>query len=263
MRWDMAKVIVERPRSGGLWVRSDSSWNGDEDSAPMQSNSPGRKSRPKSLSERLGPLVRYLHRQVGRPWDKVYSEIRRCISDRSTVQSHLLDHLFQFVELHVDWVDGKPCYRAQPSMGRWAGLHQGRVPVVSWSGWAKFYVCPQTGLLCRAPAYRKPRAEPQRIAIEDDRQWIRRDGAWHECRLADLPDSPKAGCETVVRNHSPFSPSSFPQRSRKTWTRFDVFLRCNIHSPMDELCRETYGCRKYCIACRRLRRTELRRRGLQ
>ena len=47
----------------------------------------------KLLNENLAPLRRYLERQVGRPWDKVYSEIAEGLRVASTVQRHVRDHL--------------------------------------------------------------------------------------------------------------------------------------------------------------------------
>lgn len=47
---------------------------------------------------RIGALERYLTRQVGRPWDVVYSEICAIADLRSTVQWHLRLHLEFLVE---------------------------------------------------------------------------------------------------------------------------------------------------------------------
>ena len=47
----------------------------------------------KWLNEHLGPLRRYLDSQVGRPWDKVFSEICAHIDRSSAVQDHVRDHV--------------------------------------------------------------------------------------------------------------------------------------------------------------------------
>lgn len=75
MREDMAKVIVERPRRRGDAARKGRRQDWDQ----MPSHEGMRRPHilsgdPKELNEHLGPLRRYLERQVGRPWDKVYSE---------------------------------------------------------------------------------------------------------------------------------------------------------------------------------------------
>src|SRR5258708_10574361 len=100
MRKDMAKVIVERPRRGGdgRVNRRPIPW----EDAPKQ-ESVGRShvltGRDKSLSDNLAPLRRYLERQVGRPWNKVYSEICAKLRRDSPLQRHLLSHIEDFVAI--------------------------------------------------------------------------------------------------------------------------------------------------------------------
>jgi hypothetical protein len=90
-------------------------------------------------------LRRFLHKQVGRPWDKVLSEICEFIRLDSAVQSHVRDHLEDFVEIHVFEQDGILCHGHGWFLGK--PLNMGR--------WCQFYVCPRTGLLCRI----KPRKQ--------------------------------------------------------------------------------------------------------
>ena len=86
MREDMAKVIVERPRIGSRNSSDDPKGYGRkrygkhkdlEDMPSKESMSRGRKYGYdcKQLNEHLRPLYRFLDKQIGRPWDKVFSEI--------------------------------------------------------------------------------------------------------------------------------------------------------------------------------------------
>ena len=50
------------------------------------------------MNENLSPLRRYLESQVGRPWDKVYSEIRANLDARKATGLHILQHLDCYVE---------------------------------------------------------------------------------------------------------------------------------------------------------------------
>ena len=133
MRHDMAKVIVERPRrveratprgravahedlptQEGMRARHVRNWGG------------------KVLNENLQPLRRYLERQVGRPWNKVYAEISLHLRPTSAVQQHVRDHLRDFVavtprRLHFPM-------RQRPGTNIWP---------------QPFYVDRRTGLLCR------------------------------------------------------------------------------------------------------------------
>jgi hypothetical protein len=149
MRADMAKVIVERPRGGG--------WGADKgyqrrlrrysDDPPRREVIKARWNRgSKILNEHLGPLRRYLDRQVGRPWDKVFSEICAHISRNSAVQDHVRDHVAQYVAVHVILVDGVP-YSGDGDRNYGRPLEHLR--------FRRWYVCPLTGLLRRIKGKRR------------------------------------------------------------------------------------------------------------
>jgi hypothetical protein len=152
MRSDMAKVIVERPRRKGWAGRKP---KGDSrrlrgfgtDGPPHREGIKARwKGGTKSLNEHLGPLRRYLDSQVGRPWDKVFSEICAHINRNSAVQDHVRDHIADYVTIHVIIIEGVPCN----GEGGWnfgKPLHQ-----MTWKRW---YVCPRSGLLRRIKTSRR------------------------------------------------------------------------------------------------------------
>jgi hypothetical protein len=53
----------------------------------------------KGFTDKLGPLKRWLASQVGRNWDRVYSEIRRAFPNTNKQNHHLLEtHLLHEVE---------------------------------------------------------------------------------------------------------------------------------------------------------------------
>jgi hypothetical protein len=170
MRADMAKIIVERPRGGGratgkrhrLHTRLLRDMEAESNIAPMWKHSGG----DKWFSDNLNPLYRYVDRQVGRPWNKVYSEIAGHISPGNTVQAHVLVHLWQHVERHVVEKDG----RVEHSPSYWGG-HELRD--------RQLYVCPRTGLL---KAYRRrPKLKPVDVVpASSDRAFRRHRGRWVE-----------------------------------------------------------------------------------
>lgn len=56
------------------------------------------------------PLKHWLEAQVGRPWDDIYSEIRKNNSPHSAVGAHIYTHLWGFVERNPTYrEDGTPC----------------------------------------------------------------------------------------------------------------------------------------------------------
>jgi hypothetical protein len=79
MRHDMAKIIVERPRRGAGRLRNRcKAFSEDLPRFLGVRRDAIRRGGEKHLNENLQPLWRYLERQVGRPWNKVYSEICGC-----------------------------------------------------------------------------------------------------------------------------------------------------------------------------------------
>lgn len=102
MRDDMYKIIVERPRRG--WRtrklnRSKIKRTGEDYphriGVRRQRKTNG--THTKWLNENLAPLKRYLDKQVGRPWDKIYGEIRANLHPDHTVKQHVLEHVWDFV----------------------------------------------------------------------------------------------------------------------------------------------------------------------
>lgn len=128
MRPDMSRVVVTRPRYGlrkNLAERKErKDFRGrskhlqylDEEeledvgearTSPMLPNESVYYCR-KELSDFLSPLQRYLEGQVGRPWDIVYSEIRERISPKKTLDIHILQHVWGFVEKNIQYIDKYP-----------------------------------------------------------------------------------------------------------------------------------------------------------
>ena len=139
MRRDMAKVIVEGARHGGDGGKSVpvKGWykNAGLDDLPAKEGM----RRPygfgrKELNENIEPLRRYLRRQVGRPWNDVYSDISQHLRPTNAVQQHVRDHVGWEVEQDVAVIDGKVYFcrgwRAKYPMRR-----------------GELYVDPETGTL--------------------------------------------------------------------------------------------------------------------
>ena len=134
------------------------------------------------MNENLAPLRRYLERQVGRPWDKVYAEIAQRLRVDNTVQQHVRDHLRAFVAITP---------RQQ--------IHDWRASIHNGLWWQLLYVNPVTGLLCRTDLlpevkarwrtirHRTP-APIERIQLAKDRELRLIDGLWYEVKLAPLPE---------------------------------------------------------------------------
>lgn len=142
MRADMKQVLIERPRSGMRLKHKRTNkprttdWDGEDFTVERIAPRPPR---TKHFDDLLGPLRKFLRSQVGRPWDKVYSEICAGIDSRSVTGRHLLDHVDSEVATNCELdAKGKPHYRPD---------HYWRDRELTG-----LYVHPRTRLLCfRAP----------------------------------------------------------------------------------------------------------------
>jgi hypothetical protein len=158
----MPKIITERPRhrdfEGSGFVQFDKPRFDDSDMmfAPLRH----RRFRSKNFTDLISPLQRYLHKQIGRPWNDVWSEICQTIPNGGVSLSHARDHIFDFVDLHNNGIQG---------------------------GYQMYYVNPD-GILVAHSA--KPRSRPQKgqsqgIVKNVNTQYHFRNG-WFELELNQL-----------------------------------------------------------------------------
>ncbi len=185
MRPDMAKLLVERPRIGSRFKTRAKGYRKRWQSTSLE-EVPTRESiyrlrgSTRYLNEYLSPLIRYLHRQVGRPWNDVFSEICNHIRLDSAIQKHVRDHLFQYVQVVVEMKGGVPHFAG----GNWGKIGQ---PIVKRTGRFRInnnllYVSPETGLLCEAPLGQVPLPDltPQTTIFLPGRAFHQADGIWYE-----------------------------------------------------------------------------------
>jgi hypothetical protein len=236
MRSDMAKVIVERPRVGSRMRGKSKGYRRrlqrlGHDGLPSHEGMKRRhQGQTKYLNEHLGPLRRYLDSQVGRPWNKVFSEICAHIDRDSAVQDHVRDHVAQYVETHVVEIDGMLCSGDGSGYGR---------PLGQWR-WAEWFVCPRSGILKRIKQRARSRPSrptapdvPRYIRVSDSLQCHLIDGAWHLVSLEAMP------------------------LDRKDKSTRDVLLNRSIAEIDPTTARKNYGGYVFATAKRRLARREL------
>lgn len=204
MRPDMAKVITERPRShryGAIKGRRRAKEITHLEQLPFR-QSTARRRRPygteKQLTDLLGPLEGFLRSNCGRPWDKVYSEIRRNISVRRQVDMHILDHVGWMVEKDIEIVDGLP-YRK--TRGPWSNDVIG----------SEFFVHPRTGLLlenreARNRRYKRNRSKRRpKFLVADALTQIRLlNGLLFEVKLEYLPEEAAKKHQAKIPVWQPF-----------------------------------------------------------
>lgn len=173
----MKKVIVERPRAGGgptrRHNRDEQRVKNDLEAAPLKEPLRSKRERTKSFNEHLAPLRRYLLKNVGRPWNKVRSEVLRGLGGgRGALQNHVLTHLKQYVVENAIFVEGVPHI---------ASYGGGLRPLASVYSSQALYACPKTGLLkiAEVPKQKKPeRFEVRRLSEFKLAMHFR--GCWYE-----------------------------------------------------------------------------------
>jgi hypothetical protein len=157
MRSDMKRKLIESPRWGS-WMpnhsvlrdrallrhaRADDSFDRFARRGAMRPHHGDRK----DLTDKLNPLIRFVRKSRGRLWDEVYSELRALLSPRSVIDMHILQHLDQFVLLHVR-VDAEGRVFNHPPRFRWGAE--------LFANERQWFVHPETGRLCE-PTHRRPK----------------------------------------------------------------------------------------------------------
>jgi len=186
------------------------------------------------FNEHLSPLRRYLRKHVGRPWNKVHSEICAHINPSNVVQNHILTHLYQYVERHVVEVNGKIESR-------------NGTPI---SYWSLFYVCPRTGLLrltYRPANWREQYAVHYGSAVTELKiEAVQVVDPYHLCLKI------HGVCKMVeVR---PLPPLEYRLKSKQR----DILLDRPVANLTEDVLRKHYGRPVYAITCRLLSMKELK-----
>jgi hypothetical protein len=138
------------------------------------------------LNENLNPLKRYLESQVGRPWDKVWSEVCKNLKPSNTVQQHVRDHIPDFVAINTSLKDGEIWVQHRFSRGPLKDSH------------VRLFVDPKSGLLRRNKHWRSWQAAARAKRAREAAELAKRmrvvsptkqfhlfdDGGWWEVTLA-------------------------------------------------------------------------------
>ncbi len=191
MRSDMPKVIVERARTGRGPLRRGRPERDDDLALSKVGVKRHARMRGgfKMLNENLNPLKRYLETQVGRPWDKVWSEVCENLRPSNTVQQHVRDHIPDFVAIKTSLRDGEV----------WVHDRFALKPLKE--SFTKLFVDPKSGLLRRNKHYTgwqglkrarrvaQAKALDQRLRVVSATKQLHLldDGAWWEVTLAKVP----------------------------------------------------------------------------
>jgi hypothetical protein len=180
----MKKVVVERPRWGSrqrnnkFGVRLRYIPDHDYEEQPKKARgfeSYGTSGSRKWFTDVLGPLAGFLRKNVGRPWDKVYSELCAGLDKRKVTGKHIFDHVDDMVERH--------CF-----IGNDGKMYTRRYGIEYAVG--GMYVHPRTGLLCEVPVTARRERELERrereaciLYLTDTFGYRKHHGIWYRVKL--------------------------------------------------------------------------------
>lgn len=147
----------------------------------------------KYLSDHLGPLRRLLRSKVGQPWNDVYSELCKRLDPSTMAGQHVIGHLWDYVERHVEIIDGKLYSKRY----RWNRTD------LDGSYRDRFYIHPETGILCavqKVPRKQKEKQEQTDIVIIDNyHQYQKVNEIWYLITFADFPPPPTDYVTDVIK----------------------------------------------------------------
>jgi hypothetical protein len=186
VRRDLAKCTTERPRhglsraitkkyGGSIRVNADREHDYPQEYGGFRSASRNRQAHAKEFSDLLSPLRGVIRKNIGRPWDNVFSEFCEVLDRRGLSGYHIWTHLMWEVETNTFLGQDGEVYE-WPRFGGSPSKVDG------------FYVHPITGLLLHKEPRRfwrrKNMARPEIPVPEDEARVYRKiDGLWFRCQV--------------------------------------------------------------------------------
>jgi len=237
MRTDMHKVVVERPRWNPGPGKQHRRANLSDELLPRYEGIRRPHTNRKCFTDLLGPLKRWLHAQLGRPWNDVYSEACAVITADSVVRAHVRTHLLEYVLRHTFLHEGRVCVIVHSRAGGITPVERVRSKRI------RYYLHPKSHRLLEIPRRRIQTSHTpsptETVRWLDETTLLRvLHGCWFECRMEEFP-------RRTVKGDSPW---------RFDWAERRMICRANAH--------DLYGRAVYCIRKRQLSRGELKEHGV-
>lgn len=197
----LSEIVIERPRGGmRISLKKLKGFKKELQKLTEDASQDGLlspylikpRNKSKYLSDHLGPLRRFLRSHVGQSWNDVYSKLCHQLNGNTMAGQHVLSHVWDYVERHVELIDGIPY-----SKPYWLSRHR-----LDSHYRDKFYVHPETGILCasaKAPRKQK-RNQPQRdrVFLDAYHQYHQINGIWYRITFEEFPPPPAEWATDVL-----------------------------------------------------------------
>ena len=236
MRPDFNKLLVERERPRSWmkfgYTRKNKNLNAATDQLGIGGREGMRKRHKisgdyKNFNENLNPLKSWIHSQLGKKWDKSYSDLRKTFDCRGVINNHILEHLFDYIEINTKLVDGVVMV-----LDGYNGS-KGYVPLkkrFSSSYRHDYYVCPKDGTVKsmvkqpRRSVIKQQEADAQKKKdsvfrdLGDKHLHLEEDGVWYVYDVEVLPPVVKEYARPNVPKDHLFTVSgSWGKKREKLW----------------------------------------------
>lgn len=252
MRSDMAKVLCEEPRHGAR-LKERKGYKRELARTPLEDQPVkergnlrqrwhGRWGDGKEFGEHLNPLKRFILSSCGRPWNEVYSEIRKVVKPGNVVNNHLYTHLFGYVTINVEEKNGEFYEKGLRYSWRGPGIY------------TPTFVHPETGILTRTPQKKRTAVRRQQrkrvIRLNENTAYARdKKGIWYKCELKCLSK------ERVKKKHYFSSYKKGFIYTEDYLSYYDIFLKKQINFS-DAFWGNPPA---YCISKRQMNKREIRK----
>lgn len=186
MRSDLAQLLVEHPRhnAGEYYRVHRRKANRDPEEASTKEGMRRLYVERKQFGEYFAPVKGFLRKNVGRPWDRVFSELSASLSGGGAVIDHVKLHVLRdFVILQPRWCDGVACYPPHS----FAGFRARPMPITQQFN-GGFYVDRQGVLRQARPEPRKRhKRKASGIAIDEQSSYYKINEVWYRVWFRGLP----------------------------------------------------------------------------
>lgn len=198
----LSEITIERPRSGmRRSLRKVKGARKQLDRLTQEATEDGLLSpylikprgKTKWLSDHLGPLRRYLRSHLNQPWNDIYSKLCQQLDTNTMAGQHVLSHLWDYVELHVELIDGVPYYKTRG----------GYCDTLENCYRDQFYVHPETGLLCavakKPRKHKRGQARTDIVVVDAYHRYQKLNEIWYLITFAAFPPFPETHVRDVLR----------------------------------------------------------------
>jgi hypothetical protein len=245
MRSDMAKVLCEEPRRG-MRVKERKGYKRELARTALEDQPVKERGNlyqrwhakwgdGKEFGDHVSPLKRFILSSCGRPWNEVYSDIRKVVKPGTVVNNHLYTHLYSYVTVNVVEKDGE-------------------FYDVSSRIYTPTFVHPETGILTRTAERKRLKAKRQRtervIRLNENTAYARdKKGIWYECKLISLSK------EKIKKKHYFSSRKNCFIYTESYLSYYDIFLKRHINFS-DGFWRSPPA---YCVSKRQMNKREIKK----